>query len=213
MASQTPFAEFDTLQVGTSQGSVFVRKAGTGSPLLLLHGFPETGLMWHRIAPVLAAQFSVVVADLPGYGQSSCPPDVDDHRSMSKRCFASALVDAMGALGHDQFAIIGHDRGGRVAYRTALDHPERISKVVVLDVIPTFEAWDRADARLTLAFWPFSLLAQPYPLPERLIAAVPEAIVDDAINNWGSPPKAFPAWVRESYVEATKGLRTRPFDL
>jgi haloacetate dehalogenase len=205
MASRTTsFTEFDTLQVGTSRGSVFVRKGGTGPPVLLLHGFPETGLMWHRVASFLTAKFSVVVADLPGYGRSSCPPDTDHHSSMSKRSLAATLVEAMAAIGHDQFAIIGHDRGGRISYRAALDHPERIGKVGVLDVVPTFEAWDRADARLALAFWPFSLLAQPYPLPERLIEAAPEAIVDDAIDNWGSSSEAFPAWVRKSYIEALR---------
>jgi haloacetate dehalogenase len=205
MSSQTtPFTEFETRQVVTGQGSVFVRTAGTGSPVLFLHGFPETGLMWHRVAPRLADQFSVVVADLPGYGLSSCPPDAEDHSSMSKRSMAAMLVDMMAALGHDRFAIIGHDRGGRVSYRAALDHQNRISKAGVLDVVPTFEAWNRADARLMLAFWPFSLLAQPYPLPERLIESAPEAIVADAINNWGSSSDAFPVGVRDSYIEALR---------
>lgn len=151
-----------------------------------------------------AGEFTVVVADLPGYGLSDCPNDAPDHASMSKRSLAAALMETMSALGHGRFAIAGHDRGGRVAYRAALDHPDRLSKVIVLDVIPTFEVWARADARLALAFWPFSLLAQPYPLPERLIEAAPEAIVMDAICNWGSPSAAFPDWLRNAYVD---GLR------
>ena len=160
--------------------------------------------MWHEIAPLLAADFAVVVADLPGYGRSGCPADSDRHAAMSKRAMAATLVKAMRAAGHDRFAVVGHDRGGRVAYRAALDHPECVSYVAVLDVVPTFDVWDRADAPLALAFWPFSLLAQPAPLPERLISGAPDAIVNNAISEWGSSPAAFPTWLREAYVEALR---------
>lgn len=172
--------------------------------MLLLHGFPETGLMWHRVAPLLADAFTLVVADLPGYGRSSCPRDSDHHASMSKRELAATLTDTIRIAGYERFAVVGHDRGGRVAYRAALDHPTRISHVVALDMVPTYDVWDRADARLALAFWPFSLLAQPAPLPERLMAAAPDAVVDNAITQWGSSPDAFPAWLREAYVDALR---------
>ena len=197
---------FRSRLLSVGRGSVFVREGGAGPAVLLLHGFPETGLMWHRVAPLLAADFAVVAADLPGYGRSSCPDDVDRHASMSKRAMAATLVDAMRAAGHDRFAVIGHDRGGRVAYRAALDHPRSISKVAVLDVVPILDVWERADARLALAFWPFSLLAQPSPLPERLLSAAPDAVVDNAIAEWGSPPEAFPSWLREAYVHALRDL-------
>ena len=196
------FRGFSARSIATDRGSVFVREGGRGPALLLLHGFPETSLMWHAVAPLLAADFAVVAADLPGYGESSCPADGPDHSSMSKREMAVTLVEAMKAAGHERFAVLGHDRGGRVAYRAALDHPDRITRVAVLDVIPTYEVWDRADVRLALSFWPFSLLAQPAPLPERLLAAAPDAIIDNAITEWGSSPDAFPAWVREAYVDA-----------
>jgi len=173
-----------------------------GLPVLLLHGFPETHLMWHAVAPLLAADLSVICVDLPGYGQSACPPSDDLNARYSKRSMAAALIEVMAELGHDRFAAVGHDRGGRVAYRMALDHPNVVSKLAVLDVIPTGILWDRADARLTLSFWPFSLLAQPEPLPERLIGACPEAVVDDALTNWGSPPNAFSPEVRDAYVRA-----------
>ncbi|WP_157082827.1 alpha/beta fold hydrolase [Sphingomonas asaccharolytica] len=186
----------------TDRGMVFCHEGGGGPPILLLHGFPETSLMWHGIAPLLAGDFTVVAADLPGYGRSDCPVDSENHEAMSKRALASILVEAMKALGHETFAIIGHDRGGRVAYRAALDHPDRVTAVAVLDVIPTYEVWERADARLALAFWPFSLLAQPAPLPERLLLAAPEAFIDNALSEWGSPPEAFPSWLREAYVTA-----------
>src|SRR5699024_3959966 len=126
--------------------------------------------MWRDRAPALANDFAVIVADLPGYGRSFCPGDAPDHSGMSKRVMADALIAAMRAAGHDRFAIVGHDRGGRVAYRAALDHPATVTHLAVLDVVPTLEVWDRADSRLALSFWPFSLLAQPSPLPERLIA-------------------------------------------
>lgn len=193
---------FVTREVTTDRGMVFCYQGGSGPPVLLLHGFPETSLMWHRIAPLLASDFAVVAADLPGYGRSDCPVDGEGHSAMSKRALASTLVEAMRALGHEAFAVIGHDRGGRVAYRAALDHPDRVTAVAVLDIIPTYEVWERADARLALSFWPFSLLAQPAPLPERLLLAAPEAIIDNALSEWGSPPETFPSWLREAYIAA-----------
>lgn len=193
---------FTAREVATDHGSVFCHEGGSGPPILLLHGFPETSLMWHGVAPLLAHDFTAVAADLPGYGRSSCPPDGEGHEAMSKRALASTLIEAMNALGHEQFAIIGHDRGGRVAYRAALDHPDRVTAVAVLDVVPTYEVWARADARLALSFWPFSLLAQPAPLPERLLLAALEAVIDNALSEWGSPPDAFPLWLREAYVAA-----------
>jgi haloacetate dehalogenase len=107
----------------------------------------------------------------------------------------------MYRLGHERFAVAGHDRGGRVAYRMALDHPSTVTAVSVLDIVPTWEVWERADARLPLAFWPFSLLAQPEPLPERLILAAPVAVIDDALSNWGTPSKTFPPALRQSYID------------
>jgi len=179
---------------------VFCHEGGVGPPILLLHGFPETSLMWHDVGPLLAGDFTVVAADLPGYGRSDCPVDGEGHGAMSKRGLALTLVAAMKVLGHESFAIIGHDRGGRVAYRAALDHPDVVTAVAVLDVIPTYEVWERADARLALSFWPFSLLAQPEPLPERLLLAAPGAVIDNALSEWGSPPDTFPSWLREAYV-------------
>jgi len=160
--------------------------------------------MWRDIAPVLARSFTVIAADLPGYGASSAPADAGatGHRAMSKRSMSTDLVRTMKALGHERFAVAGHDRGGRVAYRMALDHPEVVTHLAVLDVIPTGDLWDRADARLALGFWPFSLLAQPQPLPERLLGAAPYAVVDDALANWGSPASTFAPEVRNAYIHA-----------
>jgi haloacetate dehalogenase len=169
------FAGFTQAQLATPRGTVNARVGGSGPPLLLLHGFPQTHLMWHAVAPRLAERFTVVAADLPGYGASFRPPVTADHSAHAKRAMAADLVAAMGELGHDAFAVAGHDRGGRVAYRMALDHPRRVTRVAVLDVVPTGEVWARADAALALGYWHWAFLAQPAPLPERMILADPDA--------------------------------------
>jgi haloacetate dehalogenase len=172
------FDGFIDHEVPTGRGTVFARVGGSGPPLLLLHGYPQTHLMWHAAAPRLAAHHTVIAADLPGYGGSFRPDPTPDHAAHSKRALAADLVAAMSALGHDRFAVAGHDRGGRVTYRMALDHPERVSAAAVLDVVPTGEVWARADAAMALGYWHWAFLAQPAPLPERLIAADPDAFFD-----------------------------------
>jgi haloacetate dehalogenase len=195
---------FRAVTVDAGDTTIFVRHAGAGPPLLLLHGFPETHLMWRDVARSLARHFSVVCADLRGYGRSACPPSTPDHAPYAKRAMAADMVRVMEQLGFPRFALAGHDRGGRVAYRLALDHPERVGRVAVLDVLPTETVWERADARLALGFWPWSLLAQPAPLPEQLLVAAPEAVVSAAIKGWGSDAGAFPPDVRGAYVEALR---------
>jgi len=196
--------DFDTAEVQTGETTIFVRRSGSGPPLLLLHGFPQTHLMWRSAAPILARHFTVICADLRGYGRSGCPRSGAGHAPYSKRAMGRDMVAVMERLGFPRFSVAGHDRGGRVAYRLALDYQERVHRSAVLDVIPTEEAWARADARFALAFWPWSLLAQPEPLPERILAAAPEAIVDDALGAWGSPPTVFSAEARAAYVEALR---------
>lgn len=139
--------------------------------VLLLHGFAETHVMWHRVAPALAESVTVVCADLRGYGASGTPPSTSDHAPYAKAAMAGDMVTVMDHLGFGSFSVVGHDRGGRVGYR------------------------------LALGYWPWSLLAQPEPLPERLIAAVPDAFVDAALGGWGSDPEAFPADIRNVYIE------------
>jgi haloacetate dehalogenase len=114
------------------------------------------------------------------------------------------MVLVMEQLGHPRFCVAGHDRGGRVAYRMALDHPDRVERLAVLDILPVETAWERADARFALGYWPWSLLAQPEPLPERILAAAADAVIDDALGRWGSPATVFPAEVRAAYVEALR---------
>ncbi|MFL6772695.1 MAG: alpha/beta fold hydrolase [Sphingomicrobium sp.] len=198
------FDDFDEAEVPVGVATIFVRRGGSGRPLLLLHGFPQTHLMWRDIAPLLAEQFTVVCADLRGYGRSGCPPSAPDHSPYSKRTMAADMIAMMALLGFDRFSVAGHDRGGRVAYRMALDHPDRVERLAVLDVLPGSTMWDSADARFALAFWPWSLLAQSEPLPERLLGGAPDAVVDDALSQWDSPPSVFPPAVRDEYVEALR---------
>jgi haloacetate dehalogenase len=160
--------------------------------------------MWRAVAPSLARRFTVICADLRGYGRSGCPASAPDHAPYAKRTMARDMVSVMDKLGFARFAVAGHDRGGRVAYRLALDHPERVERLAVLDILPTADTWERADKRLATAFWPWSLLAQPEPLPERLVSAVPDAVVDAALGGWGSPAHAFGPDVRAAYIEALR---------
>ncbi|MGH8184950.1 MAG: alpha/beta fold hydrolase [Steroidobacteraceae bacterium] len=202
------FSGFESAHVNVGETTIFMRRRGSGKPLLLLHGFPETHLMWHAVAPALAERYTVICADLRGYGASGKPASRPDHTPYSKQALALDMVRLMAAQGFSRFSVAGHDRGARVAYRMALDHPGCVERVALLDIIPTGEALRRADARLVLAFWPWSLLAQPEPLPERLICADPEAVIDNALGGWGSDQASFPPHVRAAYVEALRDRDT-----
>jgi haloacetate dehalogenase len=196
--------DFKTAEIQTGETSIFARWSGSGAPLLLLHGFPQTHLMWRSVAPMLTRHFTVVCPDLRGYGRSGCPASTPDHAPYAKRAMAQDMVIVMEQLGFARFSVAGHDRGGRVAYRIALDHPKRVDRLAVLDILPTATVWDRADARFALGYWPWSLLAQPEPLPERLLTVASEAIVDHALGGWGSPSVVFPPEVRAAYAEALR---------
>jgi haloacetate dehalogenase len=169
------FEGFALQTVDTGGAQIRVRHGGSGPPLLLLHGHPQTHMMWHAVAPRLAAHFTVVAPDLRGYGDSSKPATTADHAPYSKRAMAADQVALMRHFGFDRFAVAGHDRGGRVAYRLALDYPEQVSRLAVLDIIPTAEVFRHLDRALGLAFWHWFFLAQPAPFPERLIGADPDA--------------------------------------
>lgn len=147
---------------------------GSGSPLLLLHGWPETRVGWAKVAPVLAKHFTVVVPDLRGYGRSDKPAGGGDHTAYAKRTVARDQIATMSALGFSRFAVAGHDRGGRVAYRLALDHPDAVSRLVVLDIVPTVDVWTEMNAQSTVKQWHWMFQVQPDGLPERMIGADPE---------------------------------------
>jgi haloacetate dehalogenase len=195
------FDGFTAHDLPTERGTIHAMVGGEGPPLLLLHGYPQTHLMWHASAPLLAEHFTVVAADLSGYGGSFRPTPAGDHIPHSKRALALDQVQAMASLGHECFAVAGHDRGGRVAYRMALDHPDRVTALAVLDIVPTAEVWARADDRLALGYWHWGFLAQPAPLPERLIAGDPDAYFDHHLLmiGLGSDPEAYPDEVMAAY--------------
>jgi haloacetate dehalogenase len=195
------FDGFEEFDLPTSGGSIHGRRGGDGPPVLLLHGIPETHLMWHRVAPQLAERFSVVATDLRGFGDSSTPPSASDHVPHSMREIAGEQVEVMAALGHERFAVVGHDRGARCAYRMALDHPSIVTRLAVLDTVPTGDAFRRADMDFSLGFWLWSFLAAPEPVPERLIAHDPAVLVNHMLDSWSDAADAFPAAVRADYIK------------
>jgi len=172
------FPGFVSRWINTSAGRIFARTGGEGLPLLLLHGHPQTNVMWHRMAPALARRFSLIIPDLPGYGWSDVPESDAQHAPYTKRAMANAMVELMESLGHVRFCIAGHDRGGRVAYRLTLDHPGRVEKIAVLDIVPTWAMWHRIDARLAMRIWHWSFLGPPAPFPETLIGKDPRYFMD-----------------------------------
>src|SRR5277367_3311886 len=167
---------FETSQVEVSGNTIFVRRYGNGPAILMVHGFPRTSLMWRFLAPTLAETHTVICADLRACGGSGIPPSADDHSPYSKRAMAKELVEVMDKLGFPTFILIGHDRGERVSYRMALDHPKNVGRLAVFDVIPILEAWSRSDARFARTYWPWILLSQKEPLPESYLLGAPEAV-------------------------------------
>lgn len=178
------FPGFSSEWINTSNGRIFARVGGKGPPLLLLHGFSQTHVMWHRVAPKLADRFTLVIADLPGYGWSDIPRSDEDHTPYTKRAMAKTLIEAMERLGHVRFGLAGHDRGGRVAYRLALDHPGRLSQLATLDILPTYEYWARMDRLYGLKIYHWTLLAQPEPLPETLLGQNPTFYLKHKLTSW-----------------------------
>jgi haloacetate dehalogenase len=198
----------ESQRIATPGAGIHVTQAGAGPAVLFLHGFPETLDMWHRVVSLLKDRYTCVCADLRGYGTSDKPPSTPDHRPYSKAEMAGDMIQVMDELGFDRFTVVGHDRGGRVGFRLALDHPDRVERLAALDIVPTIEAFERADARFALAFWPWSLLAQPEPLPERLLAGDPEAVVEHALREWGTERGAFPDAIVANYVSALRDPAT-----
>lgn len=172
------FPGYASRWITTSAGKIFARVGGSGPPLLLLHGHPQSNVMWHRVASALAPHFTLVTADLPGYGWSAAPSAEPDHSPHSKRAMARAMVELMESLGFVRFRLAGHDRGGRVGYRLALDHIGRIERLAVLDIITTWDMWQRMDARLAARAWHWTFLSLPAPFPETLIGHDPKFFFD-----------------------------------
>lgn len=175
---------FETDRLEVDGVAIALERGGQGPPLLLLHGYPQTHVMWHRVAPALAERFTVVAPDLRGYGDSSKPESDAEHLAYSKRTTAADQVEVMSALGHERFAVAGHDRGARVAHRMALDHPDRVERLAVLDIVPTHHVFATADATLARTYWHWFFLIQPGGLPERLIGSDPGFFLRTALEAW-----------------------------
>ena len=172
---------------------IFARTGGlaNGPPLLLLHGFPQTHALWHRVAQGLGAQFQLVMPDLRGYGDSSKPVGELDHANYSKRVMAQDMAALMRQLGHTRFGLVGHDRGGRVAHRLALDHPQAVSRLCVIDIAPTLDMYDATDMRFASAYYHWFHLIQPHPLPERMIGADAKFYLHHKLGGWGAKDASF----------------------
>ena len=190
--------DFEQTRIATTGAEINLRRAGQGPPLLLLHGYPQTHVIWHKIAPALAERFTVVLTDLRGYGDSAKPPGGDNHEAYSKRAMAQDQVEVMAALGFEKFAVAGHDRGARVAHRMALDRPDCVTKLALLDIAPTLAMYERADMAFASAYYHWFFLIQPYDLPEHLIGADPDFYLDKKIGKWSRNDGCFdPAAVAE----------------
>jgi haloacetate dehalogenase len=174
--------------------------AGQGPPLLLLHGYPQTHVMWHKVAPKLSDQFTVVLSDLRGYGDSSKPATRADHSPYSKRQMANDQVALMRSLGFSSFYVAGHDRGGRVAHRMALDHPAAVQKLAVLDIAPTYSMYKSTDMEFAKAYYHWFFLIQAYDLPERMIAADPAYFLHQKLEQWGLDSNAFTSDALAEYL-------------
>jgi haloacetate dehalogenase len=194
-AASVDHGSFETSQVEVSGNTIFIRRYGKGPAILLVHGFPRSSLMWRFLAPKLAENHTVICVDLRAYGRSGIPASNDEHFPYSKRAMAKELVEVMAKLGFSTFVLIGHDRGGRVSYRLALDHPKNVERLAVFDVIPILEAWSRTDARFAQAYWPWILLSQKAPLPESYLLGAPKAAFDNAFGHGSFGPE-----ILEEYV-------------
>ncbi|RAN99893.1 alpha/beta fold hydrolase [Micromonospora noduli] len=195
------FDGFEEFDIDTPGATIHGRRGGSGPPVLLLHGIPETHLMWHQVAPRLAEHYTVVATDLRGWGDSGKPPSSLDHEPYSMRAIARDQVAVMRSLGHERFGLVGHDRGARCAYRLALDEPDVVTRLAVMDVVPIGDVYDRANRTFSLSYWVWSFLAAPAPVPEQFIDAAPAVLVDFMLDTWPEVQDAFPAEVRTAYVK------------
>ena len=185
------FEGFERVRVESRDAEINAVRGGSGPPVLLLHGYPQTHAMWHLVAPRLAEDFTVVAADLRGYGDSSKPFGSEDHATYSKRAMAADGVQIMQSLGFESFAAVGHDRGGRAGHRMALDHPDRVTRLAVLDIVPTRHVYATVGKDLATAYYHWFFFIQPYDLPETLIGADPGYYLRKKLGGWGTSLDTF----------------------
>jgi haloacetate dehalogenase len=190
--------EYTTIEIGPTSYGPGV--AGDGAPVLLLHGFPQTHYCWHLVAPGLTGGHTVVVCDLKGYGASRSTPGGPLGEGYSNRERAAELVDLMARLGFERFSVVGHDRGGRVAYRMALDHPDSVGRLAVLNIVPTVDQFERMAENAAVDYWPWFFLAQPPPFAERVIGASAEYVLRSILESWPASPDAISDEAVEQYL-------------
>jgi haloacetate dehalogenase len=202
------FPGFEQRRIRTSGAEVNLVTAGSGSPLLLLHGYPQTHLMWRKLAPRLAAEFTLVIPDLRGYGDSSKPPAGPDNENYSKRALALDQIETMAALGFERFAVAGHDRGARVAHRLARDHAEQIERVALLDIVPTLYRFETIDQKAATSSWHWFFLIQPRGFPERLIGSEAEFFLRHQLSALLREPAKLEAEEFAEYLRCFKNPET-----
>ncbi len=193
------FEGFEDRRIQTAEAEIAVKVGGSGTGLLLLHGYPQTHMMWHAIAPALAEHFTVVTADLRGYGDSTKVASGSDHSAYSKRAMASDQAAVMTELGFEQFALCGHDRGARVSHRLTLDNPGRVTKLAVLDIVPTYKIFMEANRSIAMSYYHWYFLAQPSPLPETLIGQDPDFYYGYKVGSLSPAGNSF--FHRDAYSE------------
>ena len=198
------FEGFEPLRIQTPGTMINLVRGGSGPPLLLLHGHPQTHAIWHKVAPTLAQHFTVVATDLRGYGDSGKPQGLPDHSNYSKRTMAQEQVEVMAALGFDTFRVLAHDRGARVAHRMAVDHPGRVRQLAVLDIAPTLAMYEQTNLTFATQYFHWFFLIRPFPFPETLIAADPELYLRHTL---GSRSAGLTPFSPEAYAEYARCLR------
>ena len=194
------FSNFESFLIEVNGVKIMARKGGSGRPLLLLHGHPQTHAIWHRVAQQLAKSFTVVMTDLRGYGDSSKPQGTQDHLNYSKRVMALDQIEVMRHFGFAEFDVLAHDRGARVAHRLALDHPRAVKRLVMLDIAPTLAMYEKTSNQFARSYWHWFFLIQPAPMPERLIEADPAAYVRDVLGRRSAGLAPFDARALAEYV-------------
>ncbi len=201
-------SDFDRVQIKTSGAVINLVHGGTGRPLLLLHGYPQTHLIWHHVAPRLAHSFHVMCPDLRGYGDSSKPPSTADHYPYSKRAMAQDMVEVMSHFGYSDFFVAGHDRGARVTHRMALDYPEKVRKACVMDIVPTYHMFKTTDQHFATGYYHWFFLIQPDNLPEHMISADPAYYLTEKLKRWSAPGAMFTEEAVAEYVRCFSNPET-----
>lgn len=202
--SENYFKGFKETMIDTGDASIKVVYGGVGEPVLMLHGHPETHLMWHRVAPELAKHYTLVMTDLRGYGESSHPAGLPDHSNYSRRAMGDDQAKVMEKLGYRTYYLVGHDRGARVAHRMLLDYPERIRKCMILDIVPTYDIYEQMNSACAKAFFHWFFLIQENGLPERLLAGSREEFVRTFLGQYDDPEnseRVFPEEIKKEYVK------------